>query len=78
MISGLALTADNDSFDFSIISLATDGTSHVTLTAGTGITLVGCMVISAQDLVQDAFTSGVARFRVRRVSSSAVTLYRIG
>ena len=59
-------------------SLATDGTSHVTLTAGTGITLVGCMVISAQDLVEDAFTSGVARFRVRRVSSSAVTLYRIG
>ena len=35
----LSLTADNDSFDFSLISLATDGTSDITLTGGTGVTL---------------------------------------
>tara|TARA_R110000824_G_scaffold276132_1_gene464678 strand:+ start:767 stop:2242 length:1476 start_codon:yes stop_codon:yes gene_type:complete len=78
LISGLSLNVDNDSFDFSFISLATDGSSHVTLTAGTDVTLVGCMVISAQDLAQDAFTSGVARFRIRRTASDTVTLYRIG
>jgi len=77
-ISGLGLSKDNDSFDFSVVSLATDGTSHITLTAGTGVTLVGCMVISAQDLAEDAFTSGVARFRLARTSSTAVTLFRIG
>ena len=41
------------------------------------MTLVGCMVISAQDLAEDAFTSGVARFRIRRTAADAVTLYRI-
>ena len=78
LISTLKLTTDGDAFDFSVISLATNGTSHVTLTAGTGVTLVGCMVISAQDLAEDAFTAGVARFRIARTGGSAVTLFRIG
>jgi len=77
-ISTLGLTVNGDSFDFSIINLATDGTSHVTLTYGaTGITGVGCAVISAQDLVENAFTSGVGRFRIRRTGAAAVTIYRI-
>ena len=78
LISGLNLSTNNDSFDFSFINLATDGTSFVTLTAGSGVTLTGSMIISAQDSAEDAFTSGVGRFRVRRVSGSAVTIYRIG
>ena len=78
LISGLSLNADGDAFDFSVISLATNGTSHVTITAGTAVTLVGCMVVSAQDLAEDAFTSGVGRFRIRRTGSAATTLYRIG
>ena len=77
IIAGLKLLANGDSFDFSFINLATDGTSHVTLTGGTAVVLVGCMVISAQDLAENAFTSGVARFRIRRVSGTAVTIYRI-
>ena len=77
LIASLQLGVNGDSFDFSFISLATDGASHVTLTAGAAVTLVGCMVISAQDLAQDAFTSGVAQFRIRRTSGSAVTMYRI-
>ena len=78
-ISGLSLNADGDAFDFSFINLQTNGTSHITLTAhATGVTVVGCMVISAQDLAEDAFTSGVARFRIRRTASDAVTMYRIG
>ena len=77
LISGLLLTRDNDSFDFSIINLATDGTSFITVDEGTGVTLVGNMVVSAQDAAEDAFTSGVGMFRIRRTSSTAVTLYRI-
>ena len=76
-MAGLYLTANGDSFDFSLINLATDGTSFITLTAGTGVTLVGSMVVSAQDAAEDAFTSGVGRFRIRRTSSTAVTMYRI-
>tara|TARA_R110002012_G_scaffold2124_9_gene10205 strand:+ start:18797 stop:20320 length:1524 start_codon:yes stop_codon:yes gene_type:complete len=77
LVAGLYLTANGDSFDFSLINLATDGTSFITLTAGTGVTLVGSMVVSAQDAAEDAFTSGVGRFRIRRTSATAVTMYRI-
>ena len=76
-VSGLNLDTNGDAFDFSLINTATDGSSHVTLTAGTGITLVGAMVISAIDLAEDAFTSGVGRFRIRRTGASACTIYRI-
>ena len=78
IISTCALTSDNDSIDFSIINLATDGTSFITVTAGSGVTLVGSMIVSAQDSAEDAFTSGVGMFRARRTGSSAITLYRIG
>ena len=77
-VSGLNLTADNDSFDFHFINLATDGTSAVTLTAGSGVTLVGRMVIMAQDAAEDAVAEGVATFRLRRTGATAVTIYRIG
>ena len=77
LISGLELTADNDSFDFSLISLATDGTSDITITAGTGVTLVGNMIVKSQDNADDAGYAGVGRFRIRRTGGSAVTMYRI-
>ena len=76
-ISTLGLTVDDDAFDFSVINLATDGTSFITLTGGTGVTLVGSAIVSAQDNAEDAFTSGVGRFRIRRTGSSAVSMYRI-
>ena len=78
LVNGLFLNVDNDAFDFSFINLATDGQQNVTLTGGTGVTLVGNMVIHAQDAADDAVSIGVGRFRIRRTGSSAVTIYRIG
>ena len=79
LISTLALDANSDSFDFSLINLATDGTSFITLTApSVKVTLVGSMIVSAQDSAEDAFTSGVGMFRVRRTAADEVTIYRIG
>ena len=78
LVSGLSLNVNNDSFDFSLINLATSGGHNVTLTGGTGVTLVGNMVIFCQDAADDAVSVGVGRFRVRRTGSSAVTIYRIG
>jgi hypothetical protein len=77
-ISSLGLTEDDDAFDFSFINLATDGASAVTLTAGTGVTLVGRMVIMGQDAAEDAVAEGVAIFRIRRTAATTVTMYRVG
>lgn len=78
LVSGLSLTQNGDSFDFSLISLATDGTSDITLTGGTGVTLVGNMIVKSQDNADDAGYAGVGRFRIRRTGATAVTMYRIG
>jgi len=77
IISALSLDVDNDAADFSLINLATDGQQNVTLTGGTGVTLVGKMVVHAQDAADDAVSNGVGRFRVRRTGAAAVTIYRI-
>ena len=83
LISTLGLSENSDSFDFSVINLATDGASHLTLSgsypaSGQGVNILGCAVVSAQDLAQDAFTSGVGRFRVTRATATRVTMSRIG
>ena len=78
LVSGLSLTADGDSFDFSIINLTSSAGVDITITGGTGVTLVGMMKVFAQDDVADAVSVGVGRFRIRRTGATAVTMYRIG
>ena len=78
IISALNLNTNGDAFDFSVINLATDGAQNITITAGTGVTLVGNMRIHAQDAADDAVSIGTGRFRIGRTSSTAVTLFRIG
>ena len=78
LISGLGLTTDDDSFDFAVIILSANSSAlDVTLTAGTAVTLVGNMHISAPDVADASIASGSAQFRVRRTGSAAVSLYRI-
>lgn len=77
-VSGLSLGADGDSFDFHFLNLATTDGYIVTLTAGTGITLVGNPKIAARDDANNAISVGVGHFRVRRTGATAVTIYRIG
>lgn len=77
LISGLVLTGNNFCYDFSVINLSTGGANNITLTTNTGLTLVGNMNVHAQDAADDAVSIGSGRFRVRRTSSTAVTVYRI-
>lgn len=63
--TGIFYPSDNLSFDFSVINT---GSGSATLTTNTGLTLVGSMVVTAG-------ASGM--FRVRRVTSSAYTIYRL-
>ena len=76
--SDLSLSADGDSYDFTIINLAADGTAFdITLSGGTGITYVGNVHISAYEDTDQAIATGSAQFRLRRTSGSAVTCYRL-
>ncbi len=77
LISGLSLGADGDSFDFSLINLATTGDHNITLDEGTNVTLIGNMVVASRDDNDDAISVGSGRFRIRRTSATAVAIYRI-
>jgi len=84
IVSGLGLTADNDSADFYIINTETTNPNFkLTLSAGSGVTLVGSMVVQANagdsHQTHGAQLSGSASagFRIQRRGASAVHLYRI-
>lgn len=67
--------ANGDSFDFTVINTGTGATNDVVLLTNTGLTLVGNMTVGS--LTDGTIISGSGLFRVRRVSSSAVTIYRL-
>lgn len=77
LITGCDLGEVNASFDFSFINLSTDAAHIVTLTAGTGVTLVGDPTIDGQAGTGNA--SGL--FRVVRTSAvgatDAVSIFRL-
>ena len=77
IISTLNLTADDDSFDLVIINTDTTDDHILTLTAGAGVTFIGSPKINPRDDAANAVSSGSARFRIRRTSSTAVTIYRL-
>jgi hypothetical protein len=60
----------NSSFDFTILNAAAGPDKDITMTAGSGVDLVGSMAIRSE---------GSSRFRVRvtNVGSPAVSIYRI-
>ena len=64
IIAALGGSVDNSNFDMTMINLAA---FDVTIAAGTGVTLVGNMVVN----------DGSATFRVRRLTSSTVSVTRL-
>ena len=75
IISECAMDNDGDSFDIAIINTDTTTDHILTITAGSGVTLVGDMLCYPKVTGED--TSGSALFRVRRTGSSALTIYRL-
>lgn len=72
-----ALPADfinNQCFDFSLVNISAVAAEAASITTNTGWTLVGDMDVQANSA---ATTKSAGRFRVRRVSASAFTLYRL-
>ena len=64
IISALSGSVDNSNFEFTVINLAS---FDVTIALGAGVTLVGSMVVN----------DGSATFRVRRLTSSTISVTRM-
>ncbi len=77
LINLIGLTEDDDSFLLTIVHLGTNGTRKLTITAGTGVTLVGSAVVFEKDEASDAVSSGSAQFLIRRTGAGAVSIYRV-
>ena len=78
--NGLALNANLDAFDFNILNLATSGERMLTITAGTGVTLVGQMVVAPNAAVivsGSRVTTGGSTFRYQRSGATTGILYRL-
>jgi len=67
--------SNNDSFDVSVINTSTVDAEDASITTNTGWTLVGDMSVPARSATGSLNCSGL--FRLRRVSDSAWTAYRI-
>lgn len=72
--AALVDTQSGDSFDFSVINTSIVAAEDVTITTNTDWTLVGSMVIEAND--NDRARSS-ARFRARKTGANTWTLYRL-
>ena len=75
IINECAMDNDGDSFDFTIINLATTASYIITLTGGDSVAIVGDE--RAYPEVDGEDTSGSATWRVRRTGESALSMYRI-
>lgn len=71
----LAMSAANDSFEFSVINTSTVDAEDASVTTNTGWTLVGNMDIHAYSAAGSLNSSG--RFLARKTGAGAWTLYRI-
>jgi hypothetical protein len=66
---------NNASFDFTIINLSTTAADIITLTASTGITIVGQAIVEAAENTALYLSSGT--FRVRKTAADTFVAYRI-
>lgn len=72
-----ALPADfqiGEAFEFTVINVATGATFDITMTTNTGWTLVGNMIVDANEV---GGTGSVGVFRVLRTAAATFTLYRM-
>jgi len=77
--SSLSLTRVGESFDFHVINTAaTDSGYSLTITGGSGVTMVGNNIVSARGDTTAAISVGAATFRLQRTGAGAISIYRIG
>jgi len=76
--AGLDDPQTGDTLDFCVINTGTASADEIiTLSAGSGGTLVGSGAVLTANAVDDAFSSGSGLFRIRITSTSAHSIYRL-
>jgi len=66
----------NDSFDFHIINLSAADGDSITLTASTGVTIVGSAVVNSNEF-EVSYYRNTGMFRVRKTAADTFVVYRI-
>lgn len=69
--------AIGDSFDWSLINLSSAAADTVTVTAGTGHTIVGVAVVQSAHATTGGLYGNAARFRTRKTAADTFITYRI-
>lgn len=67
---------NDDAFDFTVQNLSVTDGQDITVTTNTGWTLVGRMIVEANNVSTIGFATAVV-FRARRTAANTYTLYRV-
>lgn len=68
---------DNDSFDWVLINLSAAAVDTITLTAGTGHTIVGNPIVQSAHSSTGGVYGNSAQFRTRKTAANTFVTYRI-
>lgn len=66
-----------EAFDWSLINLSAAAADTITVTAGTGHTVVGTMIVASAHATTGALYGNAARFRTRKTAANTFVTYRI-
>lgn len=69
--------AIGESFDWSLINLSAAAADTVTITAGTGHTVVGTMIVQSAHSTTGLIHGNAVRFRTRKTAANTFITYRI-
>ena len=74
--AGLDLTV-GQGFDFRILNLSSAAADTITLTANTGITIVGVAIVQSVHASTGGITGATGTFRIRKTAANTFVCYRI-
>ena len=69
--------AIGESFDWTLINLSAAAADTVTVTAGTGHTVVGTMIVQSAHSTTGLLYGNAVRFRTRKTDSNTFITYRL-
>lgn len=68
----------DDSFDWTVLNLAAAAADTITVTAGTGHTIVGTAIVQSAHATTGGVSGNAASFRTRKTAANTFVTYRLG